>query len=59
MRADIIEYHGGLTREDAEMLAWTEIETLLDVTDRGRRASARGATEHWHPPRPDRDALAK
>jgi hypothetical protein len=57
-RAGIIEYHAGLSREDAEMLAWTELETLLEVTDR-RRGVARGATEHWHPPRPDRDALAK
>jgi hypothetical protein len=57
-RASIIEYHGGLDREDAEMLAWTEMEALLRTLDR-RRASARAATEHWHPHKPDLDALAE
>lgn len=57
-RASIIEYHGGLDRADAEMLAWTEMEALLGSLDR-RKGFARGATEHWQPPKPDPDALAK
>jgi hypothetical protein len=57
-RAGIIEFHGGLDRNEAECLAWTEMEALLKVTDR-RKGFARGATEHWQPFRPDRDVLMK
>ena len=57
-RAAIIEFNGGLSREDAETLAWTEMEALLGSIDR-REGFARGATEHWQPPKPDPDTLAE
>ncbi|NQT87171.1 hypothetical protein HQ560_10430 [bacterium] len=56
-RAGILEHDGGLSREEADRLAWAEIAAQMDADD-GCRAAARGATEHWKPFKPDRDALA-
>jgi hypothetical protein len=57
-RAAIIEYAAGLPRDEAQRLAWADIEAQLDAID-PRQARARGATEHWRPFKPDRDALAQ
>ena len=60
-RAAIHEFHGGLSRDEAERMAWEAVMRepgLLDALD-GRKGKSRGATEHWRPPEPDWGALAK
>jgi hypothetical protein len=60
-RAAIHEHYGGLPRDEAERLAWEHVGrqwALLDALG-GRHGKSRGATEHWRPPEPDWDALAK
>ena len=51
-RAGIIEYHGGLPREEAECLAWQEVQERPELfVVAGREPDpTKGATGHWKPP---------
>ena len=53
-RAAIAEFHGGLPREQAEALAWAEIDALLERAERGAARLPSGArvTSQWLPPPP-------
>ena len=51
-RAAIAEFHGGLSRDAAEALAWAEIDALLERAERGadRLPNGAGVTSQWLPP---------
>ena len=55
-RAAIIEHCGGLARDEAERLAWREVNdgwTRLVVCGRDPdKHEAKGVTAHWLPPPP-------
>ena len=53
-RAAIMEFDGGLVREDAERLAWADVLGAPDSPDEG---ATKGVTQHWRPPKPDRDSV--
>jgi len=53
-RAAITEFNGGLSREDAERLAWDEVNALLALVESGsgRAPVGSGVTSQWLPPPP-------
>lgn len=53
-RAAIAELDGGLSREDAEQLAWREVNALLALIEQGseRLPAGAGVTSQWLPPPP-------
>jgi len=55
--AAIHEHHGGLDRDEAERMAWEHVARDWRGILSGASTNSRGATEHWRPPQPDRDAL--
>jgi len=53
-RAAIMEFDGGLDREEAERLAR---EDVLGPADGPDQEASKGVMQHWQPPKPDRDRL--
>jgi len=49
-RAAIHEHDGGLSRDEAERLAWEYVEREWRGILSGARTKSRGPTEHWRPP---------
>jgi len=53
-RAAIMEFDGGLAREDAEHLAREDVLGAGHGPDQG---ATKGVTQHWRPPKPDRERM--
>ncbi len=53
-RAAIAEFDGGLSREDAEQLAWGEVNAFLATIEPSsdRLPAGAGVTSQWLPPPP-------
>lgn len=53
-RAAIAEFEGRLSREDAEQLAWREVNAFLALIEcgSGKSPAGSGVTSHWLPPPP-------